>query len=97
MPPVILCWDNLNTHVSGVMRTLLQPHRDWLTVVQVPSYSPDLNPVEARLVEHEEQLEQPRILEHTPPVGRDHQEPAQAHPVPARPDRRIPRPDWTQP
>ena len=44
--PVILCWDNLNTHVSGVMRTLLQPHQDWLTVVQLPAYAPDLNPVE---------------------------------------------------
>jgi len=44
--PVILCWDNLNTHISGVMRTMLQPHQDWLTVVQMPSYAPDLNPVE---------------------------------------------------
>jgi hypothetical protein len=44
--PVILCWDNLNTHISGVMRTLLQPHRGWLTVVQMPAYAPDLNPVE---------------------------------------------------
>ena len=44
--PVILCWDNLNTHLSGVMRTLLQAHRDWLTVVQMPAYAPDLNPVE---------------------------------------------------
>ena len=44
--PLILCWDNLNTHISGVMRTLLQAHRDWLTVVQMPAYAPDLNPVE---------------------------------------------------
>ena len=44
--PVILCWDNLNTHLSGVMRTSLQAHRDWLTVVQMPAYAPDLNPVE---------------------------------------------------
>lgn len=43
--PVILCWDNLNTHLSGVMRTLLQAHRDWLTVIQMPAYAPDLNPV----------------------------------------------------
>jgi len=28
------------------MRTVLQPHRDWLTVVQLPAYAPDLNPVE---------------------------------------------------
>jgi len=44
--PLILCWDNLNTHVSGVMRTTLQAHRDWLTVTQMPSYAPGLNPVE---------------------------------------------------
>jgi transposase len=44
--PVILCWDNLNTHLSGVMRTLLQAHRDWLTVVQMPACAPDLNPAE---------------------------------------------------
>ena len=44
--PVILCWDNLNTHVSAVMRTMLWAHRDWLTVVQLPAYAPDLNPVE---------------------------------------------------
>ena len=28
------------------MRTMLQAHRDWLTVVQMPAYAPDLNPVE---------------------------------------------------
>jgi DDE superfamily endonuclease len=44
--PVILCWDNLNTHTSAKMRALLQAHRDWLTVVQMPAYAPDLNPVE---------------------------------------------------
>ena len=74
--PVILCWDNLNTHISGVMRTLLQPHRDWLTVVQMPAYAPDLR--------------------YAAPARRDREEPAQAHPVPARPHRRIPRPDRAQ-
>ena len=44
--PVILCWDNLNTHLSGVMRTLLQAHRDWLTVSDARC-APDLNPVRA--------------------------------------------------
>jgi transposase len=28
------------------MRTMLAAHRDWLTVVQMPAYAPDLNPVE---------------------------------------------------
>ena len=44
--PLILCWDNLNTHISTQMRVLLRAHRDWLTVVQMPSYAPDLNSVE---------------------------------------------------
>lgn len=44
--PVILVWDNLNTHVSTVMRTFTSARPDWLTVVQLPAYAPDLNPVE---------------------------------------------------
>ena len=44
--PLIVCWDNLNTHVSGVMREFTGAHPDWLTVVQLPSYAPELNPVE---------------------------------------------------
>ena len=38
--------DNLNTHVSATMRTFTGAHPDWLTVVQLPAYAPDLNPVE---------------------------------------------------
>jgi hypothetical protein len=45
--PVILIWDNLNTHVSAQMHTFAQAHDDWLTVVQLPAYAPDLNPVES--------------------------------------------------
>src|SRR6202034_1623246 len=44
--PVILIWDNLNTHISKVMRTSTGGHPDWLTVIQLPAYAPDLNPVE---------------------------------------------------
>ena len=44
--PVILVWDNLNTHLSTVMRTFTGAHPDWLTVVQLPAYAPVLNPVE---------------------------------------------------
>ena len=44
--PVILVWDNLNTHVSATMRTFTGAHPDWLTVVQLPAYAPDLNPAE---------------------------------------------------
>jgi putative transposase len=44
--PVILIWDNLNTHLSAVMRTFTGAHPGWLTVIQLPAYAPDLNPAE---------------------------------------------------
>jgi putative transposase len=44
--PVILIWDNLNTHGSAAMRTFTDAHQDWLTVVRLPAYAPDLNPAE---------------------------------------------------
>ena len=43
--PVVLAWDNLNTHTSRAMRELIAA-RDWLTVFQLPSYASELNPVE---------------------------------------------------
>ena len=43
--PVVLIWDNLNTHTSGAMRELIAA-RDWLTVFQLPPYASELNPVE---------------------------------------------------
>jgi putative transposase len=43
--PIILIWDNLNHHVSTVMRQFVADH-DWLTVVQLPAYAPELNPTE---------------------------------------------------
>ena len=44
--PIVLCWDNLNTHVSAEMRHLIAA-RDWLHVIRLPAYAPDLNPTEA--------------------------------------------------
>lgn len=44
--PIVLVWDNLNTHVSTAMRALIAT-RDWLHVIRLPAYSPDLNPTEA--------------------------------------------------
>jgi len=43
--PVVLVWDNLNTHVSRAMRELIAA-RPWLTVFQLPAYAPEMNPVE---------------------------------------------------
>ncbi|WP_374583037.1 transposase, partial [Frankia sp. CiP3] len=44
--PIILCWDNLNTHRSAAMRAFLTRYTSWLTVVRLPAYAPDLNPAE---------------------------------------------------
>ena len=45
--PLVLVWDNLNTHVSKAMGELVAA-RDWLTMFQLPPYAPELNPVERR-------------------------------------------------
>jgi DDE superfamily endonuclease len=47
--PVILIWDNLNTHISAAMRRFIEAHPGWLTEARLPSYAPDLNPAEMGL------------------------------------------------
>jgi putative transposase len=44
--PVILIWDNLNTHISQRMRAWTGARADWLTVEQLPAYAPELNAAE---------------------------------------------------
>lgn len=44
--PLILIWDNLNTHISAAMRAFIDAHPDWLTEARLPAYAPDLNAVE---------------------------------------------------
>src|SRR6516225_2978529 len=43
--PIVLIWDNLNVHISAAMRELITT-RDWLHVIWLPAYAPDLNPTE---------------------------------------------------
>ena len=43
---VILIWDGLPAHKSREMQDFLEQQSDWLDVERLPSYSPDLNPVE---------------------------------------------------
>ncbi|MET9477717.1 MULTISPECIES: transposase [unclassified Streptomyces] len=43
--PIVLAWDNLNTHVSRTMRQLIDA-RSWLTAYQLPPYARQFNPVE---------------------------------------------------
>jgi hypothetical protein len=51
--PLIVVWDNLNTHRSRKMRRYTGAHPDWLTVVHLPGYAPDLNAVEMWLTQCE--------------------------------------------
>ena len=46
--PLVVVWDGLNTHVSGVMAGLVAA-RDWLTIFRLPPYAHELNPVEMGL------------------------------------------------
>ncbi len=43
--PLVVVWDNLNTHVSGAMGERVAA-RDWLRVYQLPPYVHELNPVD---------------------------------------------------
>lgn len=43
--PLIVVWDNINHHVSAVMREFIEA-TEWVTVVQLPAYAPELNPAE---------------------------------------------------
>src|SRR3954447_16580667 len=44
--PIILIWNNLNVHRSAVMGACCDAHSDWLTVVSLPAYAPELNATE---------------------------------------------------
>ncbi|WP_255648633.1 transposase [Frankia sp. ArI3] len=45
--PVVLVWDSLNTHRCAEMLAFIAANSLWLTVIRLPSYSPELNPVES--------------------------------------------------
>ena len=44
--PVILIWDNLNTHISAAMGSFVSSHPDWLTEVRLPADAPELHAAE---------------------------------------------------
>jgi putative transposase len=86
--PVILIRDTLNTHMSGKMRSLSRERRDWLTVIQMPSYARDLNPVEGAWANMKNGLGNlaARTLDQLAAVT----EPARPHSAPPGSHRRIP-------
>jgi transposase len=44
---VVLIWDGLGAHRAKLTREHIHRQRRWLTVVRLPAYAPELNPVEA--------------------------------------------------
>ncbi|MFK0297332.1 IS630 family transposase [Streptomyces sp. NPDC090442] len=43
--PVAIVWDNYSSHISKHVKQYAQ-RQSWLTIIQLPSYAPELNPVE---------------------------------------------------
>ena len=81
--PLVVVWDNLNTHVSAAMAELVAA-RDWLTVFRLPPYAHELNPVEpvwSHLKRSLANLAKRNLGQLTALV----EDPAQADAVPARP------------
>ncbi|WUH92331.1 transposase [Streptomyces sp. NBC_00433] len=44
--PIVLVWDNVRLHLTAGMREFIDANAEWLTVFQLASYAPDLNPQE---------------------------------------------------
>ena len=42
--PIVLVWDNVRLHLTTGMKDFIAANADWLTVFQLPTYAPDLNP-----------------------------------------------------
>uniref|UniRef100_A0AAU1I942 Transposase n=1 Tax=Streptomyces sp. NBC_00180 TaxID=2903632 RepID=A0AAU1I942_9ACTN len=43
--PVTVVWDTYSSHISKHVKQYAQ-RQDWLTIIQMPSYAPELNPAE---------------------------------------------------
>ncbi|MEU1201647.1 transposase [Streptomyces sp. NPDC005813] len=44
--PIVLVWDNVRLHLTKPLREFIDANATWLTVFQLPTYAPDLNPQE---------------------------------------------------
>ncbi|MFJ5833576.1 transposase [Streptomyces sp. NPDC093089] len=44
--PIVLVWDSVRLHLTKPLREFIDANAEWLTVVQLPSHAPDLNPTE---------------------------------------------------
>ncbi|MFJ2781928.1 transposase [Kitasatospora sp. NPDC087315] len=44
--PIVLVRDNARLHLTKPLRDFIEANAEWLTVFQLPTYAPDLNPQE---------------------------------------------------
>ncbi|MFF0476489.1 transposase [Streptomyces sp. NPDC004284] len=44
--PIVLVWDNARIHLVPPLKAFFEASTHWLTVFQLPTYAPDLNPQE---------------------------------------------------
>lgn len=44
--PIVWAWDNVRLHLTKPLGDFIHANAEWLTVVQLPTYAPDLNPTE---------------------------------------------------
>ncbi|MFI9761094.1 transposase [Streptomyces sp. NPDC051963] len=44
--PIVLVWDNVRLHLTKSLWGFIEANVGWLTVFQLPTYAPDLNPRE---------------------------------------------------
>ncbi|WSN71119.1 transposase [Streptomyces sp. NBC_01361] len=44
--PIVLVWDNVRLHLTKSLGAFIEANADWLTVFQLPTYAPGLNPQE---------------------------------------------------
>jgi hypothetical protein len=44
--PLVVVYDNLRMHLVAPLREFFEANADWLTVFQLPTYAPDINPQE---------------------------------------------------
>ncbi|MFB7336065.1 transposase [Streptomyces adustus] len=44
--PIVLVWDNVRLYLTKALHEFIDANAEWLTVFQLPTYTPDLNPTE---------------------------------------------------
>jgi transposase len=87
---VVWVWDNLNIHLAPELASFAAENAAWLRVYRLPAYAPDLNPAEGiwSLLKRSTTNFAAANLDGLVRIVKRR---LQKDPVPAPPDRRLPR------